>query len=255
MDYGWIDSHAHICSYEFDDDRDLVIKNIEDNNISKILIICCELSEIECAIKLKKKDSRYKIATGFYPGDISKYTDELYNKYYDYMISDDIDVIGEIGLDYHYEKDSKEAQIELFRRQVQLAKKLNKPISVHSRDAMKDTFDILKEYRVKGVLHSFSGSVEMAREFCKLGYYISLSGPVTFKNAVVAKEVAKSVDIDKLLIETDCPYMTPTPFRGQRNEPMYVKYTGEYIAGLRNIDVDALKKKLNENFGEFLFYK
>ena len=156
--------------------------------------------------------------------------------------------IGEIGLDYYWEKDNHKSQQELFIKQIELAEKLNKPIIVHSRDALQDTFDIMKNYKVKGVLHSYSGSIEMAKEFTKLGYYISLAGPVTFKNAVKPKEVATLVDIDKLLIETDCPYLTPVPFRGKRNEPMYVKHTGKYIAQLRNMDEKDLQKQLCVNY-------
>ena len=124
--------------------------------------------------------------------------------------------------DYNHKK-------ELFIKQIKLAIDLNKPIIVHSRDALQDTFDIMKEYKTNGVMHCYSGSYEMAKEFSKLGYYISLAGTVTFKNAVKPKEVATKIDLDKLLIETDCPYMTPVPFRGKRNEPMLVKHTGKYI--------------------------
>ena len=251
---GWLDSHAHICGKEFKDDLDKVIQNAKDNGLVKIMIICSDLSEVEKAIDLATNDEMFDVAVGLHPNDQKFLTDKDWDLFYEYAHNEKIIAIGEIGLDYHWHKDNVEKQKELFIKQIKLAKNLNKPIIVHSRDAMKDTYDILKEHKCKGVMHCYSGSYEMAKEFTKLGYYISLAGPVTFKNAAKPKEVALKVDINKLLIETDCPYLTPVPFRGKRNEPMYVKHIGKYISELRNIEENELKEHICENYN-ILFKK
>ena len=157
--------------------------------------------------------------------------------------------IGECGLDYHYGKDNELEQKKLFEEQIQLAIELDLPLIVHMRDATKDTFDLLSKYKgqVRGVMHCFSGSLEMAKEFIKLGFYISLGGPVTFKNAKESKKIAAELDIDKLLIETDCPYLAPVPKRGERNESSYVVYVLDEIAKLRQIDKDELEIILERN--------
>ena len=157
--------------------------------------------------------------------------------------------IGECGLDYYWTKDNMEYQKALFKGQIELSIKYNLPIIIHMRDASSDTYELLKEYKgkIKGVMHCYSGSLEMANEFIKLGLHISLGGPVTFKNAKEPKAVAGNIPLDKLLIETDCPYLAPTPYRGKRNESSYVKNVLIEIAGLRNIEVEELEKITEEN--------
>ena len=156
--------------------------------------------------------------------------------------------IGEIGLDYHYNDGaSKEAQIDLFKRQLALSKDLDIPVCIHDRDAHSDTLEILKEFKPKGVVHCFSGSVEMMNEVTKLGMYIGLGGVVTFKNAKKAVKVATEVPVDKLLLETDCPYMAPTPFRGERNDSSLISYVAEVISGLKNISYSEILKITYEN--------
>ena len=245
---GWIDSHCHIIDEAFSDDFDEIIKRIEENNIERCMIVCCYDHEYDKAIALAKKDSRFDVAVGIHPSDVKKLNDDIWNKFIEYSNNPYVKAIGEIGLDYYWDKDNKDDQKDIFIRQIEIANKLNKPILVHSRDAMQDTFDIMKKYPTKGVMHCYSGSREMAKEFMKLGYYLSLGGPVTYKNANEPKEVAKIIDNDKILIETDCPYLTPVPFRGKRNEPSYVIYTGKYISELRNVDEDVLQSQLVNNY-------
>ena len=245
---GWIDSHCHIIDEAFSDDFDEIIKRIEENNIERCMIVCCYDHEYDKAIALAKKDSRFDVAVGIHPSDVKKLNDDIWNKFIEYSNNPYVKAIGEIGLDYYWDKDNKDDQKDIFIKQIEIANKLNKPILVHSRDAMQDTFDIMKKYPVKGVMHCYSGSREMAKEFMKLGYYLSLGGPVTYKNANEPKEVAKIIDNDKILIETDCPYLTPVPFRGKRNEPSYVVYTGKYISELRNVDEDVFKDQLVNNY-------
>ena len=245
---GWIDSHCHIIDEAFSDDFDEIIKRIEENNIERCMIVCCYDHEYDKAIALAKKDSRFDVAVGIHPSDVKKLNDDIWNKFIEYSNNPYVKAIGEIGLDYYWDKDNKDDQKDIFIKQIEIANKLNKPILVHSRDAMQDTFDIMKKYPAKGVMHCYSGSREMAKEFMKLGYYLSLGGPVTYKNANEPKEVAKIIDDDKILIETDCPYLTPVPFRGKRNEPSYVVYTGKYISELRNVDEDVFKDQLVNNY-------
>lgn len=254
MNIGWIDSHAHICSKEFNEDLPEVILKAKENKLVRIMIICSDLDEVEKAIELKKADHIFDIACGIHPEDEKIYSEEMWQRFLDYAQNEYISAIGEIGLDYYWNNDNKEAQKELFIKQIKVARSLNKPIIVHSRDAMEDTFKILKEYKVAGVLHSYSGSAQMAEEFIKLGYYISLGGPVTFKNAVKPKEVATCVSMENLLIETDCPYLTPVPYRGKRNEPSYVIYTGKYICELKGLDEEEFKRQLLINYDK-LFKK
>ena len=245
---GWIDSHCHIIDEAFSDDFDEIIKRIEENNIERCMIVCCYDHEYDKAIALAKKDSRFDVAVGIHPSDVKKLNDDIWNKFIEESSNPYVNAIGEIGLDYYWDKDNKDDQKDIFIKQIEIANKLNKPILVHSRDAMQDTFDIMKKYPAKGVMHCYSGSREMAKEFMKLGYYLSLGGPVTYKNANEPKEVAKIIDDDKILIETDCPYLTPVPFRGKRNEPSYVVYTGKYISELRNVDEDVFKDQLVNNY-------
>jgi len=158
--------------------------------------------------------------------------------------------LGEIGLDYHWDKSPKDVQQRVFRQQIAIAKRTNMPIVIHNREATADVLDLLEEENaevVGGVFHSYSMSVELLERCLKLNFYISLGGPVTFKNAKVPKQVAQQVPLDRLLVETDCPYLTPTPFRGKRNEPAYVTYVAEEIAALRDMSYEALAEATTAN--------
>ena len=221
----YIDSHAHIMAEEFQEDFDAVIQRIRDANITGVMIITTKADEALQAIEFAKTDpKRYRVAYGIHPEDIRTVTEADIARMEEIVSMDEIAAVGEIGLDYHWEKEMKEEQKELFIRQIEIARKVNKPILVHSRDAIQDTFDIMKEHRVRGLMHCFPGSLEMGIEFTKLGYYIALGGAITFKNARHAVEVCEDIDIKYLLSETDCPYMAPVPKRGKRNEPSYWRW-------------------------------
>lgn len=163
--------------------------------------------------------------------------------------SDKIVAIGEIGLDYYYDNSPREKQKEIFRKQLEIAEKRNLPVIIHTRDAMGDTYDILSEFKgkVKGVMHCYTGSSEMAKRFMELGYYISISGTVTFKNAVNVREMVKTIPLDNLLVETDSPYLTPEPNRGKRNEPKFVRFTAEKVAELKEMELNDLIYNTNSN--------
>ena len=241
----YLDSHCHINDEAFDEDLDAVLNRMIENKVTKAMIVSVSLNDYKKTLGIKKEGIEFKKALGVYPED-TNISDEEFNKYVEFI--KDSDALGEIGLDYYWYKDTKDRQKELFIRQIKIAKELNKPIIVHSRDALNDTYEILKKYPCKGVLHCYSGSKEMAKEFVKLGYYISIAGPITWKNAKEPLEVIKVVPLDRLLIETDCPYLTPAPNRGKRNEPSNVVYTARRIMEELDIDEESFLKQINENY-------
>lgn len=256
MDYtGYIDTHAHILFEDFNLQE--VIERAKKHGVSKILIICITFKEAYQAIALKKEHPEYfDVACGIHPSDIADFKEEDYLELEEIIKQEEVCAVGEIGLDYHWHKDNKEEQRKAFLRQIDLANKYNKPVLIHTRDAIEETFTILEKHPVnrKGIMHCYSSSWEMAQRFIKLGFYISLGGPVTFKNAVEPKRVASNVPLDRLFVETDSPFLAPTPFRGKRNEPMYVRYTYEAIAQLKGIDVDVLIEACQKNY-QTLFQK
>lgn len=246
-----IDSHAHLDDKRFDEDRERVIKELKDNGIELVINIGADLKTSYNSVELANKYDNIYAAVGIHPHS-AREADETVLEDIKQMALDNEKVvaIGEIGLDFYYDNSPRDLQRLCFRKHLEIAKELNLPIVIHSRDAAQETFDILKEAQdgsLRGVLHCYSGSVEMALEYIKLGFYISLAGPVTFKNARVVKEVAEAVPLDKLLIETDCPYLTPVPYRGKRNEPKYVKYVAEEIARIKGIAVEDVVEAATAN--------
>lgn len=246
-----IDSHAHLDDEKFDKDRDEVIKSFKENNLELVINVGADLESSKKAVQLSKEYDSIYAAVGVHPHDASEIDSNTLDVLRELSKEEKVIAIGEIGLDYYYDNSPRDLQKEWFRKQIKLAKDLDLPIVVHSRDASKDVFDIISEEseggKLRGVIHCFSESVEMAYEYIKLGFYISLGGPVTFKNARVPKQVAKEVPLENLLIETDSPYLTPEPHRGKRNEPKNVRYVAETIANLKEISYERLKKTTNEN--------
>ncbi len=251
----YLDSHAHLMGEEFQEDLEDVINKCNEKNVKHIMIITLNKDEALRAIEFVKRDpERYVIATGIFPEDVDKITDQDWNDFVEIASRKEISVIGEIGLEYHWVKDieTRNKQKELFIKQIQLAQSLHKPIAVHSRDAIQDTFDIMKQYQTPGLLHCFSGTKEMAIEFNKLGYYIALGGALTFKNARHAVEVAQTIDEKYLLTETDCPYMAPVPVRGTRNDPSNIPYILQKIAEVRGVSEEHMAKVVMDNWQRFL---
>lgn len=250
LELGWIDSHAHLTASEYDEDFDQVVANAKDAGVSKILLICCSLPEATRALELARNDTYFDVAVGFHPENIHEYTEADWNKLEKIGQDERVVAIGEIGLDYYWKQDDKEFQRACFIRQIELANRLQKPILIHSRDAHQDTYETLIAHPPihKGILHCYSGSSEMAKKYLDLGMYISLAGPVTFKNAVQPKENAIIIPLDRLFIETDCPYLTPHPLRGKRNEPAYIQYTAQLICELKQVSEDELQTALSENY-------
>lgn len=246
----FLDSHAHVFCKEYGNDSDEIIQHAKQAGLTHLMCICCSLEEAECAFEKQKDEPFLDVAAGYHPEEADDVTQERMNALEIMVQSGKLKAVGEIGLDYYWRKDNIEKQKEVFIEQLQLAQKYDLPVIVHSRDAIMDTYNLLKAYPVKrgGIIHCFSSSAEMAKEFVKLGYMIALGGPVTFKNAKVPKEVAKEVPLDSLLIETDCPYLSPSPHRGKRNEPMYIPYIANEIAALREIDLKTLMDAVQKNY-------
>lgn len=250
-----IDSHVHLDDEAFSEDREDIIKSLGENGIELVINNSSDLPSSERSVELANKYDNIYAAIGVHPHEASTYDDEVEKRLIELSGDKKVVALGEIGLDYYYDNSPRDVQKEVFKRQIKLAAKLKKNIVIHSRDAAKDTFDILKEahekYDFTALIHCFSQSVDMMREYLNMGDYIALGGAVTFKNAKTPKEVAKAVDIARLLLETDCPYMTPVPYRGKRNEPKLVKFTCQYIADLRQMDVLELEKITGENTKRF----
>lgn len=243
------DSHAHYDDSQYNEDRELVLKEVKEKGVIGILNCGSDLRGLEMSVELAEKYDFIYAAVGIHPEYAQEVNEELIVKLRQYAKSNKVKAIGEIGLDYYWEENPpKEVQKKAFRMQMELARELKLPVVIHDREAHKDTLDIMKEFsEVKGVVHCFSGSVEFAKECLKLGYHIGITGVVTFKNAKVIKEVAKIVPLDKLLVETDCPYMAPTPFRGKRNQSDYIEYIMEEIAQLREVSKEEIEKATIEN--------
>lgn len=243
-----IDTHSHINMIE-GTPLESVIQNAIENGVDKIIVPSAYPKDIDDVIKLVNRYDNVYGMLGVHPTEVKDWTDDLADKIREYSKNPKIVAIGEIGLDYYWDKSFNDLQKEIFIKQIKLANELNLPISIHDREAHKDTFDILKEHNKnsKIVMHCFSGSVEFANECIKEGMYIAFGGVVTFKNAVKMKEVAINIPLDRLLLETDAPYLTPVPFRGKENQPAYTKYVAEEIAKLRNITVDEINKATTQN--------
>ncbi len=252
-----IDTHCHL-SMVLDEEEKIDYKQIDDilsqmeiNNVTHAITVASNIKDSKLSIKIAKHYNNIYCAVGVHPEEVESFDlDILENMVKQNINKGKLVAIGEVGLDYYWRKDNKEAQIEIFKKQIELAKKYNLPIVVHCRDAYGDVLEILKEYTPfenGGVIHCYSGSIEWAKEVIKLGFIISFTGVVTYPNASNIQEVVKWVDVDKFMVETDSPFLTPVPFRGKKNNPSYTKYTLEYIAKLKNEDVANLNKITTNN--------
>jgi len=245
-----IDTHVHLNADQYDEDLQEVIDRALEEGIDRMFVVGFDTNTIERTMKLiDQYDFIYGII-GWHPVDAIDCTEERLQWIEELSKHPKIIGIGEMGLDYHWDKSPKDIQKEVFRKQIALAKRVQLPIIIHNREATQDCVDILKEENaseVGGIMHSFSGSNEIADEILKMNFYISLGGPVTFKNAKQPKEVAQHVPLDRLLVETDAPYLSPHPYRGKRNEPARVKLVAEQIAELRGISYEEVCKTTTEN--------
>ena len=243
------DSHAHIDDERFDADREEVVARALAAGVSLIVNIGADMASSARSVALAEKYPGIYAAVGMHPHDSQDMKENDYRQLEQWANHPKVVAIGEIGLDYHYDLSPRPVQKEVFLRQLDVARKTGKPFIIHEREAHADMLDIIRYAArgLNGVFHCFSGSVETAREYLKMGFYISVAGPVTFPKSVKTKEVAKAVPLDRLLVETDSPYLTPQPFRGKRNEPAYVRLVAEEIANLRDISLAELAETTTAN--------
>lgn len=241
------DTHAHYDDSRFDDDRDELLSSLPEKGVSHIVNCGCDLKSSKTALSLSEKYDFIYAAVGVHAHEAEETTESDLVEIEKLYQNEKVVAIGEIGLDYHYDFSPRERQIEIFERQLILAKELGLPVIVHDREAHEDTMNLLKKYRPEGVVHCFSGSKEMAKEIEKLGMYIGIGGAVTFKNAKKPVEVIEYLPTDRLLLETDAPYMTPVPFRGTRCDSAHIAFTAEKIADIKKMDVQELIDVCNEN--------
>jgi TatD DNase family protein len=235
------DTHAHLNAEQYNEDLQEVIERAQEEGVSNIVVVGFDRPTIEKAMDLAENYDFIYACVGWHPVDAIDMTEADLIWIEELAAHPKVVAIGEMGLDYHWDKSPKEIQKSVFRKQIQLAKKVKLPIVIHNRDATADIVEILQEEgaeEVGGIMHCFSGSAEIAKECVKMNFYISLGGPVTFKNAKKPKEVAAEIPLDRLLIETDCPYLTPHPYRGKRNEPSYVKLVAEQIAEIKGLSLE-----------------
>lgn len=248
------DTHAHYDDEQFDADRDALLASMPQSGVGLIVDPGCDLPSSRRAIALAERFPHIYAAVGYHPENCAPYTDADLDVLRELAKHPKVVAIGEIGLDYYWEENPpREFQQTVFRRQLALAQELDLPVIVHDREAHADSLAIVREFpAVRGVFHCFSGSVEMARELWKLGWYVGFDGPVTYKNARKTVEVALEAPPDRILLETDSPYMAPVPVRGTRNDSRNVRYIAEKLAQLRGMETDALIALTAEN-GKRLF--
>lgn len=244
------DTHAHLDAEQFQEDQEEVIRRARENGVKRIVNVGFNRETIPTTLKLANQYDFIYAAVGWHPQDAKDMREEDLGWLRELCRHEKVVAIGEIGLDYYWDTSPKDVQQMVFRRQIRLAKELKLPIIIHDREAHQDILDILREEKAEeigGVMHCFSGSLEMAQQCIDMNFYISFGGPVTFKNAKKPKEIVKQIPLDRLLIETDCPYLTPEPYRGKRNETGYVRYVAQVIAELRGMDPIELAEITYQN--------
>mgnify|MGYP002514337574 CR=1 FL=1 len=247
------DTHAHLNDEAFDEDRDQLLETFRDAGVGWVLNAGCSLESSYASIALAEKYDWIYASVGSHPDIADEVNDDVLAAYRQMCRHPKVKAIGEIGLDYHYEDIPRELQQKAFRLQMELARELDLPVIVHERDAHEDGMAIVREFpTVKGVFHCYSGSAEMARQLVNMGWYIGFTGVLTFKNARKAVETAESIPLERIVLETDCPYLAPVPFRGKRNSSEYISYVAEEVARLKGISYEEVLCATEEN-GKRLF--
>ncbi|WP_342621658.1 TatD family hydrolase [Erysipelothrix sp. P66] len=255
MEYGWIDSHAHIASKGLVESFEALVMNAKAEGIDKICIICGSVEEIEDALeKTKTNPEMFDLAIGIHPCDVKDSKEEELEKMMTYINHPQVVCVGEIGLDYYWDDSNREEQKEIFKRQISIANESGKPIAIHVRNgelnAMDDVIAILKTHpaAASGIVHCYSDTVENAQHLFDMGFYIGVGGILTFKNGQNVRDVLNIAPIDRILTETDSPYLAPVPKRGKRNEPAFVRYTGEKIGELKDLTPQEVRKQIHQNY-------
>ena len=244
-----VDTHAHIDDVKYDEDRDEMVVRAKEYGVTRIITMGDTMTSSNNAIKLAEKYDGVYAGAGVHPQEALSLMLGDYDTLAQWMTHPKVKVLGEIGLDYYYENASREKQQEIFIRQLDVARQMHMPVSIHDRDAHGDTMAILKKEGrgLTGSIHCFSGSYEMAKELLKMGWFLGVDGPLTFKNAAKLPEIIAKIPLERLLLETDSPYLAPVPKRGRRNEPAYVKYIAEKVAEVRGISFEEVASQTTQN--------
>ena len=244
------DTHAHYDDDAFDEDRDVLLSGMGEQNVEYIVNVGASMASSERSIKLAEKYPFVYAAVGVHPDEVGELDEEKFEKLRKWTSHEKVKAVGEIGLDYYWDKEKHDLQKHWFMRQMELAGEVKLPMIVHSREAAKDTLDMViaaKPLNLSGIIHCYSYSVEQAREYLNMGYYIGIGGVVTFKNAKKLKEVAEYTPLSQIVLETDCPYLAPTPFRGKRNDSSKIAYVAEELAAIKQVPVEEVIRITNEN--------
>ena len=244
------DSHAHYNDEKFNEDRDEILSSMRENNVGFIMNSCSSLDEVPGILAICEKYPFVYASAGIHPHEAGDLSETDMDKLKEYAKNPKVKAIGEIGLDYFYDFSPRNIQQKWFARQIDIAGEMNLPVIIHDRDAHKDCMDILRGHHIEkigGVFHCYSGSVEMAREILDWGMYIAFGGSLTFKKSVRPAEVAKYVPLDRIVIETDCPYLTPEPHRGKRNSSLYIHYVAEKLAQIKEVSVEEIEQATLDN--------
>lgn len=244
----YIDSHLHLSSKDYSNtDIETVINDALTKNVKYLIISCCTLTDLDEYLDIVNKYKNVFMCLGLHPSESKKYTKSDLIKI-EKLIKENkkIIAVGEIGLDYYYGKDDIEYQKELFVSQLEIAKRLDKPVVIHTRNATEDTINILKKYDIRGVIHCFSGSLETAKDYISMGYLLGIGGVVTFKNSKLPDIISK-IDLDNIILETDSPYLSPEPFRGIQNQPKNIPIIAVKISMIKNISLNEVANKTTQN--------
>ena len=241
------DTHAHYDNNRYDSDRDAVLSGLAAQGVSGVVNAACDMESCKTGLALARQYDFIYSSAGIHPHEAEQYSPENRDQIAAYAGESKVVAIGEIGLDYHYDFSPRETQRAAFEAQLALARDLALPVIIHNREAHADTLELLQKYRPQGILHCFSGSAELAREILKLGMYIAFGGAITFQNASKLLDAARAVPPERLLLETDCPYMSPVPFRGRRCDSTMMAYPAERLAQLHSMDVQALIDQTTRN--------
>ena len=246
------DTHAHYDDEQFDTDRDDLLSSMAAGGVGTIVDAAATVESWDKIVELAEKYSFIYGSVGEHPDEVGALNEENFARMRELLKKEKIVAVGEIGLDYYWDKEGHDLQKHWFIRQLDLAREMNKPVMIHSREAAADTMEIMKEHGkgLKGVIHCYSYSLEMAREYVKMGYYIGVGGVVTFKNSKKLKEIVEEIPLESIVLETDCPYLAPTPFRGKRNSSLYLPYVVEAIAELKGISAEQVIEQTEKNARE-----
>ena len=244
------DTHAHYDDDAFDEDRDVLLSGMKEAGVEYIVNVGASMASSERSIKLAEKYPFVYAAVGVHPDEVGELDEEKFAKLREWTTHEKVKAVGEIGLDYYWDKEGHDLQKHWFMRQMELASEVKLPMIVHSREAAKDTLDMViaaKPLNLSGIIHCYSYSVEIAREYLNMGYYLGIGGVLTFKNAKKLKEVAEYTPLSQIVLETDCPYLAPVPFRAKRNDSSKLSYVVEELAAIKQISVEEVIRITNEN--------